>query len=419
MLRDLLGFDIGQIFAQIGQLIYSPTTNVLASSLLLLAIITVLAIILVAIILVVLARRRGEDGDEVEYAELLETYGDEVLDEGEGPSPHTSRFRAFAFLLGLIVLVWVATGVSTAASAVCTPCHADLPHAKLKDGAPHAGMSCTRCHEPGSIVSQSTLAVPSRLVHMAEGLRGTAKLSEYGRVDSSSCRSCHENVVKATTENERRGIKVSHKEPVAAGARCIDCHRPNDVGVISGAYGGMNPCMRCHDGVKESNDCTLCHTRDIGYSAVADHMPSPLTAKDLVPAPKSICYTCHDPKPCDSCHGMRIPHSKEFIEGGHAYEGVKSIWAGSNGSCTQCHSEERNSCVKSNCHGSEFPYHYQADKNFPTSHATGRWIRTDPGYVTPSNLGCATCHAGTICTMCHEARPATPLPNPDLTLDEE
>lgn len=417
MLQDLLGFDLGQIFAQIGQLIYSPTTNVLASSLLLLAVITVLAIILVAIILVVIARRRDED--ETQEFDVIELEQGEILEDEAGFSPRSARLRALAFLLGIIAIVWIATGVSTAAPEVCTPCHADKPHAKLPDDAPHAGMSCARCHEPGGVVYQSTLAVPSRLVHMAEGLRGTGKLSEYGRVDSSSCRSCHEEVVTTTTENERRGIRVSHKEPVAAGARCIDCHRPNEVGVISGAYGGMNPCMRCHDGVQESNDCAVCHTRDIGYSAIADRMPSPLTAKELVSEPKSTCYTCHDPQPCDSCHGMRIPHSTEFIEGGHAYEGVKSIWAESNGSCTQCHSKERNSCSKDTCHGPNFPYHYGLDKNFPASHSTGHWIRSGPGFATPSDLGCPNCHTREICTTCHEARTPTPVPRPDPTLDLE
>lgn len=423
MLEELLGFDLGAVFAQIGQLIYEPSSNVLASSLLLAAFIVVLGILLIAAILFVLsARRRHEDAEAQTALELAAIDADLALEEERTYDPVRVRIRALLLFTALVAGLWVLTGVSTSSTEVCTSCHTD-PHARLEAGLPHAELTCVQCHEPGGGVQSATISVPSRLVHVVEGIRGDGSFSEYGMVDSSSCRSCHEDVVTTTTENERRGIRVSHLEPIEAGARCIECHRPNVEGVISGAYGGMNTCLRCHDGIQATTDCALCHTKDVGYSAIADHLPSPLTARVLVVEPMTKCYECHDPNPCDSCHGMRIPHDDEFIAGGHAYEGVKSIWAESNGSCVQCHTPERRSCSSQGCHSSEFPYHYALDKNFPTSHATGRWVRTGPNRLNPSVLGCNTCHARDICTWCHAERAPIPFnppgPAPDAALEEE
>lgn len=422
MLEELLGFDLGAVFAQIGQLVYEPSSNVLASSLLLAAFIVVLGILLTAAILFVLAaRRRHEEAEAQGALELAVNEADIELDE-RTYDPLSARLRVLLLFVALLAGLWVVTGVSTSSVEVCTSCHTD-PHARLEEGLPHADLTCVQCHEPGGGVQSATISVPSRLVHVVQGIRGLGELSEYGRVDSSSCRTCHEEIVTTTTENERRGIRVSHLEPIEAGARCIECHRPNTEGVISGAYGGMNTCLRCHDGVQASTECTLCHTKDVGYSAIADHLPSPLTARVLVTEPLTKCYECHDPRPCDSCHGMRIPHGDDFVGRGHAYEGVKSIWAGSNGSCVACHTPQRRSCSSQGCHGSEFPYHYTLDPDFPTSHATGRWVRTGPNRLNPSVLGCSTCHTRDICTWCHAQRDPLPFTppgsSPDASLDEE
>lgn len=419
MINEILGFDLGQMVAQISQLIYSPTTNIQASLLLLAAIVLLLLIISLGILGIVTGRpRRTEQAAPVSEFQEEEDSTEGGDSEGRRWDPAV-RARGIILLLGTLVLVWVAAGVSTSFNDVCEPCHSDIPHELLAEGAPHADTSCVQCHEPGGVVSSTTLGLPSRVVHILEGFSGTSDMGEYGYVDSSACTNCHAEDIQETTENVRRGIRVSHTEPLDAGARCTDCHRPNEAGVISGSYGGMAPCLRCHDDIEVSSECSMCHTKDIGYSSIADKLPSPETAKAYVSQPTNTCYVCHNPQKCDSCHGLRLPHSDEFVAGDHAYAGVRSIWAESSGSCVPCHNEENNSCSGAGCHGEDFPYHYARDKNFPQTHSSGRWVRTGPPFSRPSNLGCATCHPGGMCTSCHEQRPYTQSPRPDYSAEDE
>lgn len=410
-ITDLLGFDPARLIQQITQLIYAPTTNVLASSLLLATAVLLVVIVMIGLILLVLRRPKSRAH---RTTIVLDASGEPVsvsVDSIKPKADKSARLRGLVFLGALLILFWLAAGYSTMQSAVCAECHSDTPHEMLVDPAPHAGTDCVRCHEPGGWTYSMTVALPSRVVHLVQGFNPPEKLAEYGRSDSSSCLSCHDAGIRVTTENVRRGIRVSHKEPLEAGARCSDCHRPNEAGVIAGSYGGMNPCLRCHDGDRAANDCTLCHTKDIAAAQVADRFPLEKGAKILVTDPKMRCYDCHDPAPCDSCHGMRIPHPESFEGWGHAYEGVKSLWAGDSGQCRECHTEERRPCVQSGCHSTEFPYHLQRDPQFSQHHAWGRWIDASQNPSSPSNLGCATCHRGDICTgACHSYRPERPIP---------
>lgn len=414
---DFLGFDPSRLFQQVVQLIYAPTTNVVASVLLLAIVVIVVAALLIAIILLVLRPRRTS------AVTTPVTVGPDGSLEATGPaaaqSNPSARLRGLLFLGGLVVLLWMSAGYSTMQSSLCGECHDDTPHVMLESPAPHASVDCVRCHEPGGWVYSMTVALPSRIVHLVEGMGESEGLPEYGYSDSSACRSCHAADVEETMENTRRGIRVSHAEPLEAGAACADCHRPNDMGVISGAYGGMNPCLRCHDGSKASNECSLCHTKDVGATSVADRFPLEKGAKVLVVEPNTRCYSCHDPAPCDSCHGMRIPHPESFAGWGHAYEGVKSLWAGNRGSCLACHTEERRSCSGQGCHGPDFPYHLAQDPRFPARHTWGIWVDGSRNPDFPSALGCNLCHGQDVCSKCHEHRQSRPVPpqilNPSWT----
>ncbi len=51
---------------------------------------------------------------------------------------------------------------------------------------------------------------------------------------------------------------MSHAEPLAAAASCIDCHTMRN-GIVSVHNAGMKPCLRCHDDAKASSACITCH----------------------------------------------------------------------------------------------------------------------------------------------------------------
>jgi hypothetical protein len=402
MIEELLGFDPGQVLQRIVELARNPAIDPRASLLLMAVIVLVAMIALAAAVSIVLGRAARETrraGDATTVAPAT------------SHAPMRFRFPAVGALVTLLLYLftWVVVGYTTSDSSLCRSCHTGGGHYALRADLPHAETNCVRCHEPGGVPAEITVGLPGRVYHVAKALSGSA-WREYGNVQSSACAGCHDEDIAVTTENVRRGIRVSHVEPLEAGAQCLTCHRPNTEGVIAGTYGGMNTCIPCHDSRTVAADCDICHTRDYGYPAIADRLPRPETARVLVADPQQRCYTCHEPQPCDSCHGQRLPHSAEFVDGGHAYAGARSIWLEGGGSCAACHTELRNPCSRSGCHGDDFPHHYAIDKNFPRSHATGRWIRRGPLYETQSNLGCSTCHRFDMCqTMCHEPRPTVPV----------
>jgi hypothetical protein len=404
MIEELLGFDPAQVLQRTVELARNPAIDPQAS-LLLLAVIVLLAMIaLASAVIVVLGRSAREARRSGGVAAGADGYS-------AHRAPHRFRFPVAGALvtLGAIAVMWVAAGYSTSGSDVCRSCHTGTNHYALRAELPHSDTACVRCHESGGVPAELTIGLPGRLIHIGTSLAKSDR-NEYGHIQSSACQGCHRDDIAVTTENVRRGIRVSHVEPLEAGARCLTCHRPNAEGVIAGSYGGMNTCLPCHDSRTVAADCDMCHTRDYGYPAVADRHPRPETARVLVPNPTQRCYTCHAPQPCDSCHGTRLPHDDAFMAGDHAYEGARSIWLEDGGECAACHTDRRNSCSKAGCHGDDFPHHFAIDKNFPRTHATGRWIRTGPLFDTPSNLGCSTCHRLDMCeTMCHEYRPTVPL----------
>jgi len=101
------------------------------------------------------------------------------------------------------------------------------------------------------------------------------------------------------------------------------------------------------------------------------------------------CGGCHAQDTCDACHGLRMPHTREFRLTGHARPGVEDIWFNGGKTCSKCHNETRRPCTA--CH-----------QAMPSHGLTwSKYHRGDP-------KGCS-CHARTehlygrvICELCHE-----------------
>lgn len=352
---DVLGIDLNSLAALPGQLLtllVDPSSN-LTAALVLYGIIAAGLLVLVLLAIMWLISLPDEDEDQAEDGSVAPEPGPEASAPGMAeiePAPEVKRPKtARSLIVGMstvalvVVVVWVTAGFTTATDAVCNSCHMDSPHAEAAKGEPHENTACVACHEVGGAPGRYALNVPGRIAHYVEGWVGVRSLVAYGSVSQGSCSQCHSANIASTTTNTFTGIIMSHAEPMAASATCIDCHQMRD-GVVSSHNAGMNPCLRCHDSKTASAACDTCHDKKAAAAARAR-----TTSFQAVQVPEVKCGGCHDERTeCDSCHGTRMPHSKVFMAGAHARAGAVNYWYEGGKTCTRCHTAVRRPCTK--CH---------------------------------------------------------------------
>lgn len=278
----------------------------------------------------------------------------------------SAKVRAFmgvGFAL-LLVVAWVTAGFTTSSTESCTSCHgAETAHAKAaKRADPHREVECVGCHEPGGVLGRYATGVPLRLLHFAMSQEESGSALGYGQVTARSCASCHAESLVGTRTNAKRGLRVSHEEPMAASATCIDCHTLRD-GVVSVHSAGMKPCLRCHDGDPASAACVTCHASDVAAATRARS-----TSFQRAHVSEIACGGCHNEKrDCDPCHGLRMPHTAEFKSGAHARAATVGFWYNSGKGCRTCHTESRRPC---RCHTPQLGGAHGASSSLPVSHRT-------------------------------------------------
>jgi len=295
------------------------------------------------------------------------------------PSPDAkrrARLAIAAVVVLMLIAVWTTAGYTTSDPALCKNCHWPASsHAKALAGTDrHAKVSCISCHESGGVIGRYLTGVPSRLIHFVNSGLPVVEEQEYGRVTLAACSSCHESALEGVAINVTRGLKVSHKEPLAASATCIDCHGLR-AGVVGSHDAGMGPCLRCHDAKHASTQCSTCH--DDRAAAAARARSASFTRVQI---PDVSCGGCHDEKrECDSCHGTRMPHSAEFKAYAHARAGAVDFWYNGGKACSHCHTASRRPCQ--GCHG----------QLLGKAHGAGaRWLAG--GHQSASVQACDTCH---------------------------
>lgn len=392
-LFDLLSTDFGDVWQRAVEVFFDPASD-LQLAILVYAIVSL--VVIIALVAVMLFLSAADDEEVVETAPTDDEYfvlDDEPVAEGEPqvvpvqPSASRTRNLALNAVLGVVAagLVWFALGAATTQQATCTGCHTETPHnVTVPDttwlaGDAHEQLGCVDCHESASAVGRYGLATVSRTAHVLTGF-GLMSSGEYGWTSSQSCLNCHGAVASTTIENEVRAIRVSHAEPIAAGAACIDCHGLVD-GVVSREIGGMTRCVVCHDGETAESECGYCHTQDVSVAASQPSPPRADTAKRIIETPD--CGGCHNLEAtCDPCHGgVRLPHSPEFVAGGHARPAVRDYWYGSGTTCQQCHTATRRPC--GTCHQGQFWSH---GKSWAANHRQ----------ANPNNNNCDACHGQTV-----------------------
>jgi hypothetical protein len=401
-MQEILG-SIQRALGVLSTLLLNPTMNLTAAFLLYGVIIVALLIFLVVAIMFLMGA--GEDDEPGEPQEPVVNEGFENTPVGEvfeglepgaatatgkpaaqAPARRKGRTPAppmgpggrllVAFAAALVLLVaWVGTGYTTSAPSVCKGCHWPASeHAKAAAGTdPHAQVACVACHEPGGTFGRYLGDVPARLAHFVDTQSKGAQSGDYGAVTRAACSHCHASALSRVSTDQARGLKMSHREPLAASATCLDCHTFR-TGVVAGHNAGMAPCLRCHGSKKASAACATCHDEKAATAARVR-----TASFSGVQIPEVSCGGCHDEKKqCDWCHGVRLPHTLEFMTYAHSRAGAVDFWYNGGKTCGRCHTATRRPCQK--CHS----------KIMGRAHGTGSALARTHRRAT--SQACNTCH---------------------------
>ena len=379
-LNALLTADYGGAWETIASAVRDPQGN-LQLALVLFALATLLVALVFSTVLLLIMGTDDDDQEEPTSGALPAVIAPAVTAVSASDQEiarKRARYVSAAVWALALVLVWVGVGWSTSRDDVCAGCHTKTIHTPMKQGTasgglrPHGSVRCVSCHESASALHRYGWGTAPRAAHFVSALAKRA--DEYGIVGSQACLSCHSAVTEQVVTVPARGLKISHREPVEAGWACLDCH-PVETGDVGAMEGGMPRCVSCHDGKKASTLCTTCHVGDISVAAgsAEDRGSDP---RVLVPSPD--CGGCHDQEAsCDPCHGLRMPHTGAFLDGGHARVYVESLWYGDGQVCAKCHTEQRRPC--SGCHQARFPSHAKT------------WAK-DHQNALPKTETCTGCH---------------------------
>jgi len=398
---DLRAIDVSRLSDQLMTLLTDPTSD-LQAALVLYGMIALLVLIVLVTGIVVLMGTPDED-DELDFAReagaadesayAVPEVGEHATASGEPAhsSPPLSPLVIIGVIGAVAGAVWVLAGFTTSSNAGCAACHVVTVHSDATKGSdPHGGVDCVSCHEPGGGFGRYVTDVPSRMLHFFDGASGLSVHAGYGRVASSACSSCHATGIAGVTVNKDNGVRMSHQEPLAVSARCLDCHKPV-LGAVTRQTVGMSSCLQCHDNVTAPSECSTCHDKQ---AAAAARARTTDFAKAQVVDIR--CGGCHDEvAECDSCHGVRMPHSLAFKANQHARAGAADFWFNGGQSCagSECHAPTRRPCTK--CHTPLL------GRGHPASHAQSHQGATASACACHDFFGLANPKSRDFCELCH------------------
>lgn len=301
------------------------------------------------------------------------------------PSTRARTFVRAALAAGVLALfLFLISGpVSLYTPRACTICHAPGAAYSGWQSSAHSSVRCERCHTDRAALGGigNSFALASDVWRSVSG--GT---SSNVAVRDDACLSCHPaaSLTKPVVVN---GLRMSHKGLAEARYRCVDCHAAtaHDVSQARLTAPTMSLCARCHNNVRASGDCKLCHSET--RSADAAKQSDPEWSKTHGPnwrqlhgmGDLSTCTMCHKSTECQQCHNVPLPHDANFI-GNHGTIAKQSRQA-----CLSCHAPS----FCDNCHGLPIPH----PAGFLSQHPTIAKSEADPR--------CMRCHVQDDCTSCH------------------
>jgi nitrate/TMAO reductase-like tetraheme cytochrome c subunit len=320
------------------------------------------------------------------------------------------------------LLVPVLAATSSRAFCAAAPCHAIQADALTAyENSSHSEISCLACHmpvnaDPVTFLGHKVEVGVAGIVGVVEGMdppinpeSELAMNTKY--MPEDRCTQCHSANRRLTPS---KGIIIDHAVHSKSGVTCTQCHNriahdETGIKLTKGAkphedFMKMEACFRCHDleGKKKAGgDCKLCHTATFVLKPAA-HLEPGFYAKygastGHAKAAKAdttgrYCSSCHiRSKFCDGCHGMTLPHPKDFIKThGPAGKSTPAV-------CANCHAKS-----SSTSSGTEFCnacHHKQGDSSKP-------WIPQHFVVVAAQGANsCFECHNPTFCAHCHVQGP--------------
>ena len=204
----------------------------------------------------------------------------------------------------------------------CMACHNDYP-----DGVPHVkgkyervaeGISCERCHGPGSLHVDERLANPEPASEVDLTIVNPARLDLDRRLDV--CQQCHLNGTVSILREGRSPYQFRPSEALSSHISLFS-ESAGDFKVISHASRMMlSACFTATQAAEKPMDCTTCHNPHEGFRSSGPEYFD------------KTCLTCHQPErlatrvspervddhtatsPCASCHMPKeavndVPHS--------------------------------------------------------------------------------------------------------------
>lgn len=340
--KDLMGpIDWGAGLIAVLKVLRDPFSNVMVSVLLLTSVVVLVLLLAVVFLLAVFNAEAANTVDEIRTQKERASRKSAPLDPKELAhrkfEKRTYSAQKILILVGIFITLYVALGVSTQQRSVCVSCHnAKITHSKEFRDSKHNEARCSTCHEGGSVLEVAVFSTPRRFVHMISAVATNGKPSvRFAPFSNGGCNSCHRDVAETKTISvSGNKVKIAHAQPLKAGMKCVECHAFAKSAASQIGDTGMQSCLVCHNDQQESASCSTCHVND--PAAPQNLKPGPENAKNLY-AGGVDCYTCHNPSPCDSCHGIRMPHPG----GSEGYLNFHAADARSNRSrCYKCHDIE-------------------------------------------------------------------------------
>ena len=382
------------VIKSIPDVVRNPVANPLAAVILLGAVSIIALIILLSVALIIM---RPSVEDEYLFGGTSDKDSDvAAADKRRRP---LSWLTVSSVVILLFAAVWVTAGFTTSAADVCSSCHSNSAHASSRAEDQHSHVSCVDCHESGGTLAQVTVNLVPRVAHVVLARMNPKRATGFGiPVASDGCLRCHRDQIAMPTVSVALGVKMSHAQPLEAGARCVECHALSS-GVVGTRTVGMTPCLRCHDGKAASAQCSKCHVGDPS-NAIQARISADSMAAAQVPNPQ--CGGCHtNMTKCNACHGIQMPHSTAFKQFAHARAAAVSIWKDGGKQCARCHYVGHNNCQRLGCHSGLFPSHPPV---WRTMHASAPW--NGPKTACSCHNWNPWEHNGmTYCEICHPVKP--------------
>jgi len=235
---------------------------------------------------------------------------------------------------GIVLITAAITGNFTRSNAFCNSCHGDRNHSSMLEVNKHGDVLCVDCHETGGMIQSFTTNVPGRVIHTAATFLWNSSTS-YTFFPRESCLRCHPRESLEGTVRDG-SIAMRHEHPLEAGFTCIQCHDFSPTQEFAYPTRGMQTCLRCHDGENARLTCTLCHRPSLSEVPRTELHPEN-TAQRLLQGIdfQQGCYRCHDPAPCDACHGVRVPHEEGYTNAPHVSDTRRLGYQ----ACLLCHTK--------------------------------------------------------------------------------